>query len=212
MSATKAAVASLTANATGFGTNQNITRGMDDYVLNLDGATEQVLNVSGNFFHCLLVPTGPVLLRFDDGKQISRNQSQGGSRIYSRVGVFAAVAQQVSLSLGYGTATDARSSVAATITAPISPALNNPPVASVNCGAGAQTLLVAADPNMIECGVKNPSGSAGGIFIGDNTAANNLGYFLEPGEGVFFGTQAALYAWNPNGVAVLVSLIKMRKV
>lgn len=212
MSSTLQAVSALAANASGFGNAQSISRGMDDYILNLDGATEQVINVSGDFFHVLLAPTGPILLRFDDGKQISRNQAQGGRRIYSRVGVFAAVAQQVSLSLGYGYATDSRATVNATITAPIAPALNNPPVASVTVGAGAQAALVAADANMLELGIKNPSTSAGGVFVGDVTTAVDLGYFLEPGEGVWIGTQAGVWAFNPNGAGVKLSLLKTRKI
>lgn len=213
MSATSKAVSAMANKAgSGFGNTQSISRGMDDYVLALDGATEQFLNVAGDFYHCQSVATNPVLLRFDDGKQVTRRQGQGGRRNYSRVGVFASVAQSVTIQLGYGTATDANANVSATITAPISPALNNPPLASVACAAGAQTALVAADANMIEVGIKNPSTAAGGIFIGDNTAANNLGYFLEPGEGVFFGTQAGLWAWNPNASIVTVSIIKMRKV
>jgi hypothetical protein len=212
MSATAKAVSAMAANAPGFGTTQSISRGMDDYKLNLDGATEQVINVSGDFFHCLVVPIGPILLRFDDGKQISRNQAQGGRRIYSRVGVFAAAAQQVTLALGYGYATDSSATVNATITAPIAPALNNPPVASVTIGAGVQAALVAADANMLEIGIKNPSTSAGGIFVGDNTTAVDLGYFLEPGEGVWIGTQAGVWGFNPNGAGVKVSLLKTRKV
>lgn len=211
MSATAKAVSALAAGA-GFGNSQSISRGMDDYVLTLDGATEQFINVAGDFYHCQTVPTNPLLIRFDDGKQVTRRQGQGGRRVYSRVGIQSATPQTVTVQLGYGTATDANANVVATVTAPISPALNNPPVASVSCLAGAQTQLVAADANMIEVGVKNPSAGAGGIFIGDITAANNLGYFLEPGEGVFFGTQAALYAWNPNGAPVLISLIKLRKI
>jgi hypothetical protein len=214
MSATSQAVSLAAANmaAGGFGNSQSIKRGMDDYVLTLDGVTEQFINVAGDFYHCQTVPTNPVQLRFDDGKQVTRRQGQGGRRVYSRVGVFAAVAQTVTIQLGYGTATDANANVTATITAPIAPALNNPPTPSVTVGAGLQALLVAADANMLEVGVKNPSTAAGGVFLADNTAAVDLGYFLEPGEGVWIGTQAAVYAFNPNGAAVKLSLLRTRKI
>lgn len=213
-SQTSLAVSAAGANisAGGFGNAQSIKRGMDDYVVSLDGVTEQFINVTGDFFHCQLVPTNPVLLRFDDGKQLTRRQGQGGRRYYSRVGVFSATAQQVTIALGFGYATDANANVVATITAPIAPALNNPPVASVTVGAGLQAPLVAADANMLEIGIKNPSGSAGGVFVGDNTTAVDLGYFLEPGEGVWIGTQAGVWAFNPNGAGVKLSLLKTRKI
>lgn len=212
MSATAKAVAALAAGSN-FGNAASINRGMDDYTLNLDGVNEQVINAAGDYFHCLVVPLGPVLLRFDEGKQIQRFTAQGGRRVYSKVGVSAAAAQQVTLALGYGTANDSRATVnVGTITAPIAPALNNPPVASVTIAAGLQAPLVAADPNMLEIGIKNPSTSAGGIFVGDNTTAVDLGYFLEPGEGVWIGTQAGVWGFNPNGAAVKVSLLKTRKI
>lgn len=197
---------------TSSGLQQSLKRGMDDYTLTLDGVNEQFITTQGDFFHVLSAVTPPILLRFDDGKQISRRQGQGARRYYSRVGVFAAVAQQVTLALGFGYATDANANVNATITAPIAPALNNPPVASVTVGAGVQAALVAADANMLEIGIKNPSTSVGGVFVGDNTTAVDLGYFLEPGEGVWIGTQAGVWGFNPNGSSVKLSLLKTRKV
>jgi hypothetical protein len=188
-------------------------RGMRDYVLNLDGTNEQHIDTDGDYFHVQAVSVGGtnVLLRFDDGPAITRQQGEGNRVYYSRVSVTASAATQVTIQLGYGYATDSRASVSANITAPINPALHNPAVADVNAGAGAQTPLLAADPNRLGCLVGVDSTQANAIRLGDGTVAAAQGLKVEPGQTVPIFSQDALYVWNPGAGAILVTLTKFMK-
>lgn len=191
------------------------TKGMQDYTINSDGVNEQSLNVEGDYFHVqnLGVAGNSVLLRFDDGPQVKRFQGQGNRRVYKRVSVLASAADAVTLQLGYGYATDTRSTITAgTITAPIQPAVHNVPLAAVTVGAAAQALLAAADASRLELGVAVDSSEPNGVWVGDVTAANNLGLFVEPGQTIFLSTVAAVYAFNNGAAGVKVSLINLRSV
>lgn len=190
-----------------------VKRGMRDYVLNLDGVNEQSIDTDGDFFHVQKVTVGgtDILLRFDDGAQITRQQGTGNRIYYSRVTVSASAATAVTLQLGYGYATDGRASVNATISTPITPALHNPAVADVVCGAGAQTQLLAADANRLGCLVGLDSAQTSPIRIGDGTVAAAQGLKVEAGTTTPFFSQDALYAWNPGGAPVTVTITKFMK-
>ncbi len=66
----------------------------------------------------------------------------------------------------------ARANVNATITAPVEPAVSNPAVAAVTVTAGDQVELIAADGDCVGVLLAIASDQPGGVFIGDNTAAN----------------------------------------
>lgn len=190
-------------------------RGMRDYVIVSDGATEQSIDVDGDYFHVQAVGIAgnTVKLRFDDGPAVTRAQGQGNRVYYSRVTVLASAADTITLQLGYGYATDTRASFSAgSVTAPIEPAVHNVPLPAVTVGAGAQQLLAAADANRAELGISVDSTQPNGVFVGDNTVANDVGLFVEPGQVVFLSTLAAVYAWNNGGAGVKVRLLNMRNV
>jgi hypothetical protein len=191
-----------------------LKKGMNDYNIVYDGATEQSIEVQGDFLHVQSVSVSGVgvLLRLDDGKQITRYQGQGNRAYYERVSVSATAACSITLQLGYGYATDSRANFNGTIQAPIQPALHHVPLATVAAGAGAQTLIAAADASRAELALQLDSGAAGGIFLGDATVANEVGFFIEPGDKVFWSSEAALYCWNPNGSAVNIRLTNLRNV
>lgn len=191
------------------------TKGMQDYTITSDGINEQSLTVEGDYFHVqsLGIAGNSVKLRFDDGPQVLRFQGQGNRRVYKRVSILASAADTVVLQLGYGYATDTRSTfTAGSITAPIQPALHNPALPAVNVGAGAQATLDAADANRLELGVGVDSAQPNGVFVGDATAANNVGLFVEPGQVIWIASVAAILAFNPGAASVKVTLMKNRSV
>lgn len=191
-------------------------RGMRDYTITSDGVTEQSIDVDGDYFHVQQVGIAgnTVKLRFDDGPVITRSQGQGNRVYYSRVTLLASVADTITLQLGYGYATDTRSTFnAGSVTAPIEPALHNVPLAAVTVpSGGAATLLAAADANRAELGIAIDSSQANGVFIGDNTVANDVGLFVEPGQIVFLSSLAAVYASNQGAGGIKVRLLNMRNV
>lgn len=191
-----------------------VKRGMRDYVLNLDGANEQHIDTDGDFFHIQQVSVGGanVLLRFDDGPQITRQQGEGNRVYYSRVSITASAACQITVQLGYGYATDSRSSIAVgTISTPITPALHNPAVADVILAAGATTAILAGDANRLGCLIGLDSTQPNAVRIADAGAAAGAGLKVEPGQTVPFFSQDALSGFNPGGAGVTVTITKFMK-
>lgn len=80
--------------------------------------------------------------------------------------------------------------------------------ADVALGAGAQTLIKASSTNRREIIIKNLSGNASSIRIGENAAAAARGHELMPGESITLTTAAAVYAWNP-GAGQSVSVLEV---
>lgn len=189
-------------------------KGMSDYNVPYDGTNSLKFDVEGDFFHVQSVDVGGVnvFLRFNEGKQISRQQGEGNRVYYTRVEVSASAACNIVLQLGFGYATDARATVNATITAPVEPAVNNPGVASVTVNATSQSELIAADSDRLEVLIKIPSDQLNGLWVADNTAAVDLGVYHEPGETIVYATEAALYAYNPGAAGVKATMLSMKKV
>lgn len=187
-------------------------KGMRDVTLVMDGVNEQRIEASGDFVHVQAAPTGPVQISADTGPYFTRYQGQGNRIYYGQLSVKSAVAQTITLQVGYGYATDARASFAGVVNVTDAPAVNNPAQASVACAAGVQTQIAAADANALEQLIEIPSNAAGGLWIGGNTAANGVGLFVEPGMVVGIPTTAALFAFNANAVAVTVTRLTLRSV
>lgn len=191
-----------------------VKRGMRDYTFNLDGVNEQHIDTDGDFFHVQNVSVGGVnvLLRFDDGPAILRQQGEGNRVYYSRISLSASAACQVTVQAGYGYATDSRATITANITTPISPALHNPALAQVVALHAAQTAVIAADPNRLGVLIGSPSTNTKSVYIGDGATANGVGFLLEPGCSVPIFSQDALTAFNPDAlVDVTLTLIKFMK-
>lgn len=191
-----------------------VKRGMRDYVLNLDGTNEQHIDTDGDFFHIQQVSVGGanVLLRFDDGPQITRQQGEGNRVYYSRVSITASAACQITVQLGYGYATDSRSSIAVgTISTPITPALHNPAVADVILAAGVTTAILAGDANRLGCLIGLDSTQPNAVRIADAAAAAGAGLKVEPGQTVPFFSQDAVSGFNPGGAGVTVTITKFMK-
>ena len=191
-----------------------VKRGMRDYVLNLDGVNEQNVDTDGDFFHIQSVSVGAanILLRFDDGPQITRQQGEGNRVYYSRVSITASAACQLTIQLGYGYATDSRSSIAVgTITTPITPALHNPAVADVVLAAGVTTAILAGDANRLGVLIGVDSTQPNAVRIADGAAAAAAGLKVEPGQTIAIFSQDALSGFNPGGAGVTVTLTKFMK-
>jgi hypothetical protein len=189
-------------------------KGMRDFVAVFDGTNPVKFDTDGDFFHVQSVSVGGtnVFLSFDEGPLITRQQGEGNRVYYSRVVVSASAACTIVLQLGYGYATDSRATVSATITAPINPALHNPAVPAVNAGPAAQSLILAADPNRLGMVIGLDSTQNNGVFVGDASAANNVGLFVEPGQSLPIFSQDALYVWNNDAThTVKVTVLKLMK-
>jgi len=187
---------------------------MRDYTLNLDGVNEQHIDTDGDFFHIQSVSVGAanILLRFDDGPQITRQQGEGNRVYYSRVSITASAACALVVQLGYGYATDSRSSIAVgTITTPITPALHNPAVPDVACAPGVTTQILAGDANRLGAIIGVASTAANGVRIADGAAAAGAGVLVEPGQSLPLFSQDVIAAYNPGAGAITVTVTKFMK-
>lgn len=185
-------------------------KGMQVYPVNLAANVTQSFNLEGDFFH-VFEAADPLFLQFDDGRFFEVAQGVGMRVIYQRVTLRSATSQAVKIALGFGYVNDARSSVAATITAPVEPAALNVPLEDVDVGAEAQELLAAAEASQLELVVGVSSDQPNGVRIGDDTTDATHGHLLEPGQSFAYATREALYAYNPDDSStVTVTLLSMR--
>lgn len=187
-------------------------KGMSDYTFSLDGVNAQRLNAPGDFIHVQSVSvTGlPVNIQADDGRAIQRFQGQGNRLLYNSLLISASAPCTVTIQAGYGYATDSRASFDGTITAPITPAAKNVPLADVSVPATNQELLEGATANRLELVVGVPSTQVNGVRIGDNTVAAGKGTLVEPGQIVTFASSDAVYAFNEGAGSVAVNLTSLR--
>lgn len=179
-------------------------KGMRDVKLTLDGVNPQQINALGDYFMVQSVGTAgaTILLSFDDGPFVSRVEGDGNRVQYSKITVNASAATTLTLQVGFGYAVKASGTVNANVTAQVSPAAHNPGLAQVGVAPGTQELILAANANGLGAVFKLPSTAANGLWIGDNTAANGTGYYLEPGDSIPVYTTAAVYAFNAGATAV----------
>lgn len=188
-------------------------KGMRDIKLTLDGVNAQTINAQGDYIMVQAVGTAGanIFLAFDDGPVVTRQLGDGNRVQYSKITVNADQATTVTLQVGYGYAVKASGDINANVSASIAPAAHNPALPQVSVGAAAQALILAANVNGLGASFKIPSTAANGLWIGDISAANGVGYYLEPGEGITVYTGAAVYAYNAGAGAVDVTIMSLTK-
>ena len=187
-------------------------KGMRDITLTLDGTTNpQYINAQGDYFMVQKVSAAGtiVYLSFDDGPFVQRVEGDGNRVQYSKIGVYCSAACTITLQVGFGYAVKASASINANVTADFVPAAHNPAVAQVSVGAGLQSKILAANVNGLGAVFKIPSTAANGLWIGDVTAANNVGYYMEPGDSLTIYTTADVYAFNAGAVSVPITSIAL---
>lgn len=175
-------------------------KGMRDISLTLDGINSQTINAQGDYFHIqsVSVTGASIYLRFDDGPQITRQQGQGNRVYYSKIEISASTACKVTVQVGYGYATDARSSISGTVTAEISPSGSVNDTAPLVTVTG-QHALFAANVSRSRITVFADATNTASVFVRKSGGANNIG-ILPPGSVTeFAGTYALDYNDTSTG-------------
>lgn len=186
-----------------------------DYKLALLAGVPQELRVAGNYWQVISTAAGaPVMLAFDESAAIQRNAGTGGPATYSAVRVSSAVDQLVTISLGQlaGPAPYDRGDMtfAGTINVAASVPTVNASLPDVAVAATTLTLLSAADPTRRTFTIKLPTTAAGPVRIGDSAIGAARGLLLEEGETAVIAGTSAVYVYNPNAVAVTVTMMEAR--
>lgn len=75
--------------------------------------------------------------------------------------------------------------------------------------AGSAALVLPANPNRRKCIVGNPFSNPREFRVGDGAVGASQGLELPPGERIFLDTTAAIWAFNPDGFAMDISVVEV---
>ncbi|PPE72726.1 hypothetical protein C3942_16895 [Solimonas fluminis] len=184
--------------------------GMLDYPLSLKAGVWQRQDVNGDYF-LIVEATGPVKLRFDDSDIIQRRVAQGMPvRFYKKVSIMSETDQDVLIALGYTggglVPLDGRATLDGDVNVTFAkPTLRQSPD-DVVIAAGASVQLLGVDADRLNAMVQLDEAAAGPIRVGDSAVDGTHGLVVQPDDAVECGGSPAVWAHNPNGVAVTVHL------
>lgn len=164
------------------------------YTLSLTANVEFPMRVPGNMY-AVLSNVGAFTITFDESNRLVGQSAGLGGEFpdeYKDVTLLSTTTQTVTVVLGFGRLSDARSNINATINTTISggDTINNPGDVSVGVAA---TLLIAANADRKEVEISVPSSSSFGIRVGNASVTNASGSLIEPGMAKWFDNEAALY-------------------
>lgn len=182
------------------------------YTLALTAGVPYPLQVPGDAY-AVLNSSGPFEITFDGSNRFVGQVAGMGAEFpthYSQQSILSPTSQTVVVVLGFGSFNDARATLTATINVTVEPADTVGAPADVVVGAAA-TLLVAADADRKEVGIKVPALAANSIRIGPNTVSGGSGLEVEPGQTVFLAADCALYGIRAGSSDVAVSLITLSR-
>ena len=182
-----------------------------DYVIFLKEGQPQYINQSGNHFHIQKSST-EIKLKFDNNNEMTRKQGQGNTLPsgYERVELSSNVEQQVIITLGTGTTTDAGAganigAVNATIEVP-----NQYFIQALTLSGGTNQQLLSASSTNRQMIVSVPSDAACGVLIHDDPLLLDDGFLLEVGQSLDVVTTGAVFAKSETGATVRVNRIATR--
>lgn len=184
-----------------------------DYPLYLDGVSPQRITQEGSHFH-IQKASGDVTLKFDSNNTMTRQQGQGADIIqgFKEVVVSSAIPQTVILTLGTGKSRDSRASATiANVNTTIEGANKNTHLPVVSCASGVATLIAAANTNRKSLRLMIDSAQSGGLFLGGVGITAGNGGFIEQGQIEYMDTEGALYAFNSNADAVVISVLELER-
>lgn len=168
---------------------------------------------SAEFLICLEA-TAPFKITFDNGAQT--NFEQGLTyRVqdqFHQIRLYNPNNQDISVRLGFGRGdiTDARLVVSGSVEVETTAPGVIDTLDVLSLGGLSSSLVFGADLRRQEMVLRNLSDTHDIWLRGDsNTVAG--GHQVKPGEGAVLTTSAAIYAFNPNAVAVEISGLSIRK-
>ena len=185
-------------------------RGMTPMRAAIPAAGSLPFFVSGDYLHVYDAPVNDLVVRFDDGEPVALRQGLGLRRYYDKVTLESATGQVATVLVGFGSVADARATANVNVTANVTPGANFSNGGDVACGAGAATLLLAADAARLYALIGNASTNTITVRIGTAAVAAASGIPLEPGTTLPVAFTGAIYAWNPGGVPVTINAASVK--
>lgn len=186
---------------------------MRDYKFSLLAGVPMSLRVGGNYFG-VVKASGDILIRFDDGVQITRQEGTGGSADYSKVEVESPINQVVTLALGEGVMHDGRGTLSGvTVTTAISYANSSPASADVVIPALTQVQVLAPNANRKSALIFAGEANIYNLRIGcNNTVSATQGGILAAGGNGELETETGIWVYNPAAIDQTVNIIELERI
>lgn len=192
--------------------NLNRKRNFKTYTVALVANQESTLRVPGNMY-AVIESASDFTITFDEANRLVKQTAGMGANFgeeYSDVVLLSTTAQTVTIILGFGSFSDARASLNATVNTTIAPSdtVNNP--GDVTASAAA-TLAIAANANRKEVELCLPSTATNPVRVGNASVTATSGSILEPGTSKVFGVEAALYVIRTASPDETVTVLELER-
>lgn len=185
--------------------------GPRDFSLTFGGAGQQEIKASGRFLRVLATPVADVFLSIDGGSELQRGAGQqvhvpDGFRRFT---VRSAVAQTVRVSSSETGQDDARSNVALSVSASVTPGADVGNGGDVAVPATSAAQVLAANLNRLAAIITNPTANTVAVRVGKAGVGAASGIPLDPGDSVTLATTSAISVYNPHSGAQTVSALEV---
>lgn len=172
----------------------------------------QRFQVPGDWVAAITAPVNDLTARFDSSEPVPLPQGLGFRRYYSEIELESATGQTVVVLCGYGSVSDSRANLTASLSVTTEPGNTIGDGGDVATVSGAATLLLAVDLLRLHAIIVNPSTNTATVRIGSATVGAASGVPIEPGETLTYEMTGAIYAYQASGGAVTISAASVRGV
>lgn len=182
-----------------------------DYSVTFGGAGERSFLVKGRYLRVLEAATADPFFSLDDGQEVQRGAGQdiNDPDGFYRVTVRSTVAQLVRFTVAQFPQDDARSNVALSVSATVTPGASVSASAVVSVPAVSSAAVLAANANRLSAIIANPATNTDPIRVGGAGVAAASGIELQPGDSITLATTAAIYAYNGKASAQNVEALEV---
>jgi len=187
-------------------------RGMTPVSFTLAAGVPARFGIAGDWFHTLDCNLSDAFVRFDDGEKVPAREGVGYRRYYGRISLESVTGGDITVLVGYGSVTDARSTANVDVTTNVAPGNTFDSGADVAVPDSVATKIRNANADTLYVSVTNPSDSAGPVRIGAAGVDLTKGQLVESGVTVPIACTADLYAYHENGTAVTLSVAAVKQV
>lgn len=186
--------------------------GMRPIRVTLAAGVPQRFQIAGDWVAAITAPVNDLTARFDNSEKVPLPQGLGFRRYYGEIELESATGQTVVILAGYGSVSDSRANVTATLNVNIAPGNTIDDGADVATVSGAATVLLPVDLTRLHAIITNPSINIATVRIGSASVTASKGIPLEPGETLTYDMTGAIYAFQASGAAVTISAAAVRSV
>lgn len=199
----------MTADSYGNYPRQN---GMRPIRVTLAAGVPQRFQRSGDWIAAITAPVSDLTVRFDNSEKVPLPQGLGFRAYYGEIELESATGQAVVVLAGFGSVSDSRANVTATLNVTLAAGNTIDDGADVATASGAATLLLPVDLTRLHAVICNPSTNTATVRIGSATVNATKGILVEPGETLTYEMTGAIYAFQNSGGAVTISAAAVRSV